>query len=74
MSVRPSVADTYTACADLSAEVRRVLDGYSGTNKGTTITPLVFDDETEPERGVEPGTERPVFVRTQTYRALYRSA
>jgi hypothetical protein len=68
-----SIADSHEDCRELAGELRRILDGYSGTTTGVQIVPCFLQDESEVEQGVEPGTERPVYVRTQTYRVLYRS-
>lgn len=65
-------ADTYLACASLSTELRRVLNGKA-VNTSTERVITVLDDESDTEQAFEPGKNVPVFVRTQQYRALHRS-
>lgn len=67
------LADTYLACAALSVEVKRVLDRQAYNTTTVRIAPSVLDDETDIEESTPPGQAAPVFVRTQTYRVLYRA-
>lgn len=67
-----SVADTHIDCTQLADEVRRLLDGYASDVGAVRIEPCLLEDETEPAQGVDPGTEKPVYVQTQTYRILFK--
>jgi hypothetical protein len=64
--------DSYTDVATLSKQVKRVLDGIAVNTTTVRIVPSVFADETDVEKAIEPGKQVPVFVRTQSYRILYR--
>jgi len=68
------VADTYEQCAQMSDLVRArlgALDGY--VSGGVRVIWTRFQDETDIEQGMVPGAEKPLYMRSQTYRAMYRA-
>src|SRR4051812_11104997 len=66
-----SIADTYKACAQLSAEVKRIFNGTAVMTSTVRITPSTMTDESDIEQAVIEGTEQPVYLRTQTFEMLY---
>jgi hypothetical protein len=67
-----SYADTYAEVANLTAQVRRVMHGVTWTGATVTVHPSLLDEESDIEQAIEAGTDKPVYVRTQTFRILYR--
>jgi hypothetical protein len=65
-------ADTYGAVMDLSDLVRDRLDQLGETVSGVEFAPAQFDSETDVEQVTPDGQEKPVYLRVQTYRALYK--
>lgn len=68
------LADTYAEVIELGQNVGRILPATVGTVEGVIIAWIRANGESDIEQGVEPGTDKPVFVRTQSYRTLYRAA
>ena len=66
------IADTAKGCATLSANVKRVLDGYSGSIGGVYIVPSVLKDGSDIEQALIEGTEQVVYLRTLSFEMLYR--
>jgi hypothetical protein len=66
-------ADSYLQCVGLSDAAKALLDGKAMTLTTVRIAPAMLEDETDIEATNEPGKDRPVYVRTQTYRVLYRN-
>lgn len=69
-----SYADTFKECATLTQEVRRVLHHKTGdvVAAAVKIAVALLAEQSDIEQAVEAGTEKPVFIRTQTYRVLYK--
>ena len=65
-------SDDYEVAMDLSDRVRRRLDGFGQTVSGVEFAPCEFDDQTDIEEATPEGQEIPIYLRLQTYRALYR--
>ena len=65
-------ASTYAATVALSAEVKRVLSGIQRTTDTVRLTSF-FESEDDIDAGNVPGTETPIYWRTQTYRVLHRA-
>ena len=71
-------ADTYADVMALSDLVRDRLDRldrldqFGQTVSGVEFAPCEFDSETDVEEAVPEGEEKPVYLRVQTYRTLYR--
>lgn len=64
--------DTYAQVMDVSNLVREYLDDLSITIADVEMD-VLFEDETDVEEAPAEGDESPAaFVRTQTYRTLYR--
>lgn len=70
-----AVADTYEACRALAEAVRERMKLYAGTPSGSSVAIqwTRFESQTDIEQAVPPGTEKPLYVRSQTYRAMYRA-
>lgn len=66
-------ADSHDDCADLARQVKRVLHGFNGDVAGIHVAVMIFENETATEEA-QPAQGSPIFVRTQTYRVLYRDA
>ena len=66
-------ADTFKAVVQLSDAVQRTLDGYSGITSGIDVAQVTLDDTSDVEQATTPGTEKPVYVRTQTFLTLYHA-
>lgn len=71
-----SVADTYEACRALAEAVRDRLKHYAGTPSGSSVAIRWTKMETQSdiEQATPPGQEKPLYVRSQTYRAMYRAS
>lgn len=71
-----SVADTYEACRALAEAVRDRLKYYAGTPSGSSVAIrwTKMETQTDIEQAVPPGQEKPLYVRSQTYRAMYRAS
>lgn len=67
------IADTYADCAGISVKLRTLLSAKKYTGSADVITSH-FDDESDIEQPREAGTDRLVYVRTQTYRTMRRAA
>lgn len=65
-------APTYKIVATLSEAIRALLDLYSETVSGVEFAPIMFDEESDIEQAVPEGQEKPVYVRVQTFKTLYR--
>lgn len=70
------VADTYEACRNLSEQVRDRLKLYAGSPSGASVAIrwTKLETQTDVEQATAPGTEKPIYVRSQTYRAMYRAS
>lgn len=66
-------ADTLSQCLQLAQQVKSALHFWGGTISNVEIAPSLFEDESDIEQAYPPGSEKPVYVRTQTYRILYRN-
>ena len=71
-----SVADTYEACRALGEAVRDRMKHYAGTPSGSSVAIrwTRLETQSDIEQALPPGTEKPLYVRSQTYRAMYRAA
>ena len=71
-----AVADTYEACRALAEAVRDRLKLYAGTPTGSSVSIRWTKMETQSdiEQAIPPGQEKPLYVRSQTYRAMYRAS
>lgn len=67
-----AVADTYSEVALISKHTKRILSNYSVITDSLRIYWTRYDGETDIEQAIEDGTERPTYVRSQTYRAMYK--
>lgn len=67
-----SIAETYPDCARVAGLVKAAVKNYAGTVDGTQVFYIKFDSMSDIEQQVEEGTERPIYVRTVTLKALYR--
>ncbi len=68
------VADTYGAAANLADNIKRLLSGTQWTAANVNIIPSIMEEESDIAQGLEPGTNQNVYVKTQSYRMLYRAA
>lgn len=64
------VADTYQEVTEIAPELRRVLNDYSGIVEGVDVD-LTFEGETDNESQPVPGTKKRIYLREQTYRAMF---
>lgn len=64
---------TYAAVVALSDLVRDRLDQFGGTVSGIEFAPCEFDGETDVEEATPEGEEKPVYLRVQTFRTLYKA-
>jgi hypothetical protein len=69
------LADTYDQMMALSDKIRDRLDGYGVAASSTSVEmDAEYDSETDVEQAIPEGRDVPVYLRVQTYKALYRSA
>lgn len=66
-------ADTYAEVMALSDVIRDRLDQFGETVAGVEFAPSMFDGESDVEEAVPEGSEKPVYVRVQTYRGLFKT-
>jgi hypothetical protein len=64
--------DSFNSVMDASDACRDRLDQFGGTTSGVEFAPCEFESETDVEEVTTDGQELPVYVRVQTYKALYR--
>jgi hypothetical protein len=69
-----TVADTYADVAEITADVRRIVEGYTGTTNQVQVFWVRSDGETDIEQAPATGEGKPPYVRSQSFRALHKSA
>jgi hypothetical protein len=65
-------ADDYDTVVTLSDLIRDRLDQLADTVAGVEFAPCEFRGETDVEEATPEGEESPIYLRVQTYRALYK--
>ena len=69
-----TICDTYADASDQSELVRSALKNYSGTSHGTAVLWTRYQARSDIEQATPEGKEKPVYVRSQTFKAMYRAA
>ena len=67
-----AIADSYKECVTLTAAIKATLHGYVGNIGGYRIAPAKLDDESDVMQAVEPGSNKPVYVRQQNYKLMFK--
>ena len=62
----------FDVCSDLCIACTEALDAFNAAVGGIEFGPISYEDQTDVEEVVPEGQELPVYLRVQTYKALYR--
>lgn len=65
-------AATYDGVMTLSKLVKKKLDGFGETIDGVEFAPAMYVGQTDIEEDTPEGQEKPVYLRVQTFKCLYK--